>query len=681
MCDLSRLLRPRSIAVFGGGWAENVVRECRKIGFDGPVWPVHPTRETMAGIPCMRSLDDLPAAPDAAFVGVNRQASVEVIGRLSAMGAGGAVAFASGFAETTDGAALQRALVEAAGPMPVLGPNCYGIVNYLDGAALWPDQHGGARVERGVAFVSQSSNIALNVTMQRRGLPLAYAVCVGNQAQSGLAEIGAALAADPRVTAIGFYVEGLPDPPAFAAMVAEARAAGKPLVALRAGRSEQARAATVSHTASLTGDHAVAEAWFRRVGAPLARSLPDLLDALQLLHVHGALPGRDLFSLSCSGGEASLVADAAEGRRLRFPPLAPAERARIASTLNQHVAVANPLDYHTFIWGDEAALTRTFSAALSVETALALLILDFPHETRCAADSWEPALRAIAAASRATGRKAAVVSALPENMPEARAQALVAAGLAPLTSLDGALAAAEIAADCAEPPGPTPIDPRAVDGAPALLDEAEAKRRLAGFGLAAPEGRVAETPAAVAEAAAALGGLVAVKRLGLAHKTESRAVALAPADPAAAAAAMGAGPWLVERMVEGAVAEFLIGVGRDPAFGLYLTLGSGGVAAELLADVATLPLPAGPAEIGSALRGLRLFPLLDGWRGRPSADLDAVIAAADAVTRFAEAHADTLEELDVNPLIATPDGAWAADALIRLRGPKRAPPRGVLQEP
>jgi acyl-CoA synthetase (NDP forming) len=668
MRDLSRLLRPRSIAVFGGGWAENVVRECVKIGFDGPVWPVHPTRESMAGVPCLRSIDHLPAAPDAAFIGVNRTASVEVIERLSAMGAGGAVAFASGFAETADGAEIQRALVAAAGPMPVLGPNCYGIVNYLDGAALWPDQHGGARVERGVAFVSQSSNIALNVTMQRRGLPLAYAICVGNQAQSGLAEIGATLAADPRVTAIGFYIESVGDPAAFAAMAAEARAAGKPIIVLRAGRSEASRAATISHTASLTGQHGAAEAWFRRIGAPLARSLPDLLDALQLLHVHGPLAGRELISLSCSGGEASLVADAAEGRRLCFARFSEADRARIAATLNPFVAIANPLDYHTFIWGDEAALTRTFTAALTVEAALALLILDFPHEARCDTESWEPALRAIAAAARATGRPAAVVSALPENMPEARAQALASEGLAPLTSIDGALGAAELAADAAEPPGAPPLSPPLLRAAPpALLDEAEAKRRLSTFGLATPEGDVGETPEAAGAIARRLGGAVAVKRLGIAHKTEAGAVALAPDDPEAAARGMGSGPYLVERLIAGGVGELIVGVARDPEFGPILTVGIGGVAAELLADVQCLALPADPVEIEAALRRLRLFPLLDGWRGKPRADLAAAVDAIAAVARFAEAHSDALEELEVNPLIVTCDGAWAADALIRIR--------------
>lgn len=209
--DLSRLLRPRSIAVLGGGWAANVVEQCRKMGFTGDVWPVHPSRSEIGGARTYRSLADLPAPPDATFVGVNRHATLDVVAELAAMGAGGAICFASGWREAGEGG-LQERLVAAAGEMPVLGPNCYGVINYLDGALLWPDQHGGRPVERGVALISQSSNIVINLTMQARGLPVAYVACLGNAAQVGLAELGAALLADDRVSALGLYVEGANDP-------------------------------------------------------------------------------------------------------------------------------------------------------------------------------------------------------------------------------------------------------------------------------------------------------------------------------------------------------------------------------------------------------------------------------------------------------------------------------------
>ena len=167
MGRLGRLLSPRSLAVVGGRPAELALEQCRRLGFDGDLWPVHPTRPLLDGIPCFPTVDALPGVPDAALVAVNRYATVDVVGRLAAMGAGAAVCYASGFAEAgDDGRALQQDLLAAADGMPVVGPNCYGTVSATVGAALWPDQQGLSRVERGVAIVTQSGNIGLNLTLQ-----------------------------------------------------------------------------------------------------------------------------------------------------------------------------------------------------------------------------------------------------------------------------------------------------------------------------------------------------------------------------------------------------------------------------------------------------------------------------------------------------------------------------------
>ena len=174
MSPLSRFFSPKAVTVIGGGaWCEAVVRQCRATGFTGPIWPVHPKKSEVGGLPAYPNLAALPAVPDAAFIGVNRELTVTMARELSAMGCGGAVCFAAGFSEAVselaDGDALQAQLVEAAGDMRVLGPNCYGIVNALDGVALWPDRHGMSPVETGVAVIGQSSNVLINLTMQRRG--------------------------------------------------------------------------------------------------------------------------------------------------------------------------------------------------------------------------------------------------------------------------------------------------------------------------------------------------------------------------------------------------------------------------------------------------------------------------------------------------------------------------------
>lgn len=690
---LGRLLRPTSIAVVGGGFfAPNVVKQSLKMGFAGDIWPVHPTRDEIAGVRAYRSLAELPRAPDATFVGVNRHLTIEVVRELSQRGAGGAICFAAGFLETSDydadGARLQKELVEAAGDMPVIGPNCYGLINYADGALLWPDQHGGRRLaagEKGVGIITQSSNIACNLTMQKRGLPIAFLMTAGNQAQTGLSEMALGLIEDERVSALGLHIEGFDKVDGFERFAARARELSKPIVAMKVGRSEQARAATISHTASLAGSDAASDAFLKRLGIARVDTIPSFLEALKLLHAGGPLGGRRLSSMSCSGGEASVMADTAEGRRVYFPALSAAHRARVKGTLGPLVAVANPLDYHTFIWNNEPAMTQTFTAMVSGGFDLNMLVLDFPRTDRCSDADWWPTINAFEAALKANGARGAVVGSMGENLPEEHSAELLRRGIVPIHGIAETFDAAEASAfvgeawrrDIAAPVGsvgeaPPPLTPpQKGEGNTAAPDEAAAKALLASAGLPVPEGRRAANTDEAMAVAKSLGFPVALKALGIAHKSEAGALRLNLRDAATVRAAaemlVGLGSGLyVERMVSGGIAELIVGITRDPIFGPVMTVGSGGVLVELLKDSATLLLPATRADIEAALRGLKLFPLLDGYRSRPKADVGAAVEAIARIADFAVANAGAIEELDVNPLIvcAEGQGAWIADALL-----------------
>ncbi len=705
--DLSRLLRPTSIAVVGGGFfAPNVVKQSLKMEFAGDIWPVHPTKDEVAGVRAYRSLAELPRAPDATFIGVNRHLTIEVVRELKRRGAGGAICFAAGFLETgdydPDGARLQQQLVEAAGDMPVIGPNCYGLINYADGALLWPDQHGGRRLapgEKGVGIITQSSNIACNLTMQKRGLPVAFLMTAGNQAQTGLSEMALGLIEDERVSALGLHIEGFDKVAGFERFAARARELGKPIVAMKAGRSEQARAATISHTASLAGSDAASDAFLKRLGIARVDTIPSFLEALMLLHAGGPLRGRRLSSMSCSGGEASVMADTAEGRRVHFPKLTEAHRDRVRETLGPLVAVANPLDYNTYIWGKEEQLTGTFSAMVSGGFDLNMLVLDFPRTDRCSDADWWPTINAFEAALKANGARGAVVGSMDENLPEEHSAELLRRGIVPIHGIAEAFDATEAAAaigEAWERDLPSPLwggsIGKADRGAGAGLhpplalphkgegdtgaspDEAAAKALLAQAGLPVPEGYRAATVDEAVDAAKSLGFPVALKALGIAHKSEAGAVMLnlrdADAVRNAADALVGLGSGLyVERMVQGGIAELIVGITRDPIFGPVMTVGSGGVLVELLKDSATLLLPATRGDLEAALRGLKLFPLLDGYRGRPKGDLGAAVEAIERIAGFALVHAEAIEELDINPLMVCAEGrgAWIADALLILR--------------
>lgn len=671
MRSLTRLLNPRSIAVIGGGaWCESVLSQCKAFGYSGKLTAIHPKRSDVGGVPAVETLSDLIDVPDAIFIGVNRYITIEVVREAARLGVGGAICFASGFreaaAELEDGNGLQDALIEAAGDMPILGPNCYGFINALETASLWPDQHGLAKVDRGVAIISQSSNIALNLTMQTRGLPVAYVLTVGNQAQSGLSEIGQTLLDDERVTAIGLHIEGIDDLRAFEAFARKAWACGKPVVALKTGRSEQAQAATVSHTASIAGSSAGASALFSRLGIAEVRSLPVLLETLKLMHVHGPLPNARIASMSCSGGEASLMADIGLAYGVTFPELSAKQSEDLRASLGPKVALANPLDYHTYIWGDAEAMTGTFAAMMSGDLALGLVVLDFPRSDRCDGAEWIKVIDPIETAARVSGKRMGVVASLSETIPESVAEDLISRKIVPFAGMEEALAAISAASNLSPPPAGSdihvPVPLKQVE----TLGEDAAKDRLSAFGIRVPRRATATSKEEAAAVSKNVGYPAVLKGLGIAHKSEAGAVVLnimSDTDVRDAADTMPADSFLIEEMVTGSVAELLIGVVRDPSHGYVLTIAAGGILTELLEDGVSLTVPASRADLENALDRLRISKVLKGFRGRPVCNIDKILDTIQALQSFVLSEA--VEEAEINPLLCGPDFAIAADALIR----------------
>lgn len=669
MSLLARALSPRSIAVIGGAPAARVVEQCRKLGFTGEIWPVHPTRSDMHGEKCFPTIDRLPGAPDVAFVAVNRHLTVEAVRSLAAFGAGGAVCYASGFAESGE-VDLQRELTAAAGDMPLIGPNCYGYVNALDGVALWPDEHGCTALDRGVGIVSQSGNMGLNLTLAHRGLPLAYLVTVGNQAVSGTEDVLEHFIEDERVTAIGLFIEAIRDPQRFADIADLAFANGKRIVALQTGRSETGALIAASHTASLAGNREAYEAFFTRCGVALVDTPTELIETLKLLHHGGPLTGPLMASLSCSGGEASLVADLSESTSLRFEPFPEEQRDRIEATLTELVHVANPFDYHTFMWGDREAMARTFAETMNGPHDTTMLVLDAPNSPMLDASTWITAADAFADAAEATGRRGVVVATIPECLSGELRTLISQRGLAPLQGLREALTALDRGAWLTSHlPIPNVAE---VTTAPStkLVDEAKAKELLADFGIRVPRGTRCLLVEA-AETAAEIGWPVTVKGVGIAHKSEANAVHVGISDTTQLDAALarlpeGLDEVLIEETISGVIAEILVSIRRVPPIGWLIVVGAGGIATEILRDTASLIAPASRAEAEDALRSLRIAPILDGHRGRPAIDFDALL---DLVMRLQEVTiASNVVEIELNPVLATPSEAVAVDALLIVEG-------------
>ncbi|HEY2339511.1 MAG TPA: acetate--CoA ligase family protein, partial [Steroidobacteraceae bacterium] len=602
LSNLQRLLAPRSLALIGGTWADAAEAASRVLGYTGEVWRVHPTRVSSAAQRYFRSVDELPSAPDAAFVAAPNREVPAIAAALARRGAGGFVCFAAGFSETAteEGRHLTNDLLASAADLPFLGPNCYGFVNFLDGAALWPDQLVGRRRERGVALICQSGTIALNLLFNDRSLPLGCVLTVGNQTRLAAEDLIEHLCADERVTAIGLYLEGLRDAARFAQAAEHARLAGKPLALIKAGRTAASSEAVRTHTGALAGADNVFDAFCSQAGVARCESLASLCETLKLFHCGGPLRGRRILAMGASGGDTAMAADAARDLSLEFPPF-PAEAAgQLRALLTERVHISNPFDFHTHVWFDYPRQRSMFGIAQRAGFDLVAFLLDCPPAGADDA-AYVRAIEEFGAALPGAATRGAVMCSLPESLGSAVRERCFALGLVPLQGQREALEAIDLTARAGEAwQRGAPLElqrPRTAAATARSLSEPEAKEALAAYGVVVPRSRVV-APGEAPEAAAALGFPVVIKAAGAAleHKSELGGVVLnvrTPSEAAAAAQQLSSlsQSLLIEEMVGDGVAEVLIGLRVDPQFGLVLVLGAGGVLTELLHDSVTLLPP------------------------------------------------------------------------------------------
>ena len=683
--DIHRLIAPRSIALIGAGaWTDAVAAGNIAIGYSGVLWRVHPTRRSTATTTYYRSVADLPGIPDAAFLAVTNHEAPSVAGALAARGAGGFVCFTAGFSETgtESGIELTHELVGNAGALPFFGPNCYGFVNFFDQVAMMPDQIVGSPIDRGVALICQSGTIALTLMFNHRSLPIGCLFTVGNQTRLAVEDLIEILCGDARVTAFGLYLEGIKDPEAFARAAALARAAGKPIVVIKSGRTAAAARTAHSHTGALAGADEVFEAFCRQAGIARCDTLGTLCETLKLFHTGGPLAGRKVLVMGASGGDMAMTADVSREMDLDFAPISQARAASLREVLTDRVTIANPFDIHTYLWFDPPALKRVFSEVLRSGYDAAGFVLDSPPEGKADSAAYDAVIDVFIEAARGAPTRAALIASLPETMSTRIRQRCLDGGVIPLQGQREALEAISLAggvgaAWTSNPSVQLHLPPLRACASSDIyaLGEHEGKAVLAEFGVRVPQGKLVPAHAA-AEAALALGFPVVMKASGahLEHKTDVGGVVLnvrteADARNAAERLAKLSDTLLVEEMFTDGVAEVLVGVIVDPQFGQVLVLGAGGVFTEIMSDSVSLLPPWTHASIESALRRLTVGKLLGGYRGKPAADVGALIGTILGVARYASDNLAAVIEIDVNPVIVRPAGlgAVAVDTMISLQ--------------
>ncbi|MFC4274857.1 acetate--CoA ligase family protein [Achromobacter aloeverae] len=694
---ISRLLKPRSVAVIGASadgrkTAGRPVAYLRKHGYTGDIYPVNPRVDSIEGLPCYPDIASLPAVPDVGIVLVGAERAHQAVRELAQQGAAAAIVLASGYTETgAEGARRQAQLIEAAGAMRLLGPNTIGLVNLTDDIVL--SASGALEMEHfptgAIGVVSQSGGIlgALLSRAAARGIGLSKLISTSNEVDLELADFIDYLADDDATRVIALYVESVRNPEKFRAAALKAARAGKPVVAFKIGRSEAGAKAAVSHTGALAGADRMYDALFRQTGVIRAQAFGDLLDIPAALATGRVLRGNRVAILTSTGGAGTLVSDSLGVSGFDTPAPDPETAARLrALQTGDHAALdRNPIDVTLaglqpdLLRGAIRALLESpsydaltiivGSSSLAMPELMAGAIQDClpesdkpviayvsPHAPAVAALLTQRGVPAFAAAESCT-------VALDGMLRHARWQAPAPA--APAASVD-------VAEDVAEIPAGS-------------LDEAQAKQLFARFGVPCARETVVLTAAEAERAAQSFGGRVVLKILTgeITHKSDVGGVAvnLAPEQVGARLTAMQAEVrdrtgivqqrFLVQEMVAGGT-ELILGMHRDP-LGTAILLGMGGITAELFKDTAMRLLPAGVAGLSreealDMVRELKTWPLLDGYRGRPKADVAALVDAIVAFSRMTARLGERLVEAEINPIFVLPrgQGVRAADGVAVL---------------
>lgn len=692
--SLARLLDPASIAIVGasdnpdkiGG---RPIHYMRRHGYAGTLYPINPQRAEVQGERAWPSLAALPAAPDLAIVAVAGEQAVRAVDDCAALGVAAAIVISAGFSETGEaGRALQDAMTaraRAAG-MRIVGPNSQGLANFGNGAiasfsTMFLEVAPG---DGPVAVISQSGGMCAMVygLLRQRGIGVRHVHATGNEADVSVAELACATLRDPEVGCVLLYLESLREAGPLAEAAALARARGVPLIVVKSGRSEAGARAAASHTGALANEDRAVDAFFEHHGILRARDPQELVRYAELA-LRSPLPqGPRVVVVSNSGASCVLASDAAAERGLEIAPLAPATQQALADRLPGYATTVNPVDITAALLSNNGLFGQVLPV-IGTDPAADMFLLDIPVAGRgYDVDSFATDAAGFA---RAASKPVVVVAwqdnvaatfrahGLPVYADEIQAMDALSAllRLRRLRERDGLIPA---------PQGAVTADP-APHAAGGFLSEAASLALLADNGLAVIEHAICRTADEAVAAWHRIGAPVALKACSaqLPHKSEHGLVALGLNDEAVLRTAFAHqaqtlgkldvrdGAWLVARMRRG-LHECALGARVDPVLGPVVMIGSGGKYVEALRDVAVLMPPFDAAQVIEKLRGLRIGALLQGVRGDPPADVEALARQAVALGDYALAAGPRLASIDINPVMvgAVGQGAVAVDALVEL---------------
>ena len=690
--NLGFMLKAKSVAVVGisglDRFGGEVYRNLKDLGYQGRIYGVNPRYETLYGQKIYASLSELPERPDCAILAVPNSRLLPVLKEAASLSVPSTVIYASAFGDV-EGVPLQTALVEVAqrAGMAVCGTNCMGTVSYAENLAMsgYPVPPG---KPGGITFISHSGSVWDAMQQNIRSIHFNYMISAGNEMVTTMAEYMLYALSDPSTKVIGLFMETVRKPNAFCRALEQAAAKDIPVVVLKVGRSNRGAQMAQAHSGALAGEYATYEALFEHYGVQQVRSLDEMMDALELF-ASGMRPHNSkLAAILDSGGERSMMVDLAEEVGVEWAELEPETLETLAELLEPGVEAENPLDaYGTGNYFEEIYVGGMKALDQDPKTGLSVLCVDLYR-----ANTEPPTYPSITIPIKdELGAPFAVVANASGTAADFKVAEFREAGIPVLMGTETGLrairhlfayaefqrirqAATDDSSTAPEFARPDADQLAALRSRLALaetaLDEVESKQILAAYGLRVSREQIAETCDEAAAAAQLIGYQVAVKTAaGTTHKSEVNGYHLNIASQTELESAyrdlesrLGQRV-VVQEMVPPGV-ELLLGITSDPQFGPVLMVGIGGVLVELIRDAKLIWLPARPNTIQASWLSLKSAQVFEGLRGKPKPDLDAVVDAAARLAQFAADAGDLIAELDINPLIAGPDGAIVVDALI-----------------
>ena len=680
--SIDRFFKAKSVVFIGGKDIFVPIRELKRRGFKGKIFVVNPSREKIYNYRCLRKISDLPICPDAAFIAVPAKEVIATVIELKNVKCKGIVCYSAGFKETGKaGQDLEESLIKECGNIPLIGPNCYGFINFTDNVALWPFSHKGKRCKKGIALITQSGMLSSDIIMATRSLPISFMVSAGNQAVTKIEDLIYYFSKKTNVSCIAIHIEGISNLTRFVEASKFSFNAGKPIIAYKTGKSQIGKRIAKSHTGSLSGNNEMYSALFKQLAITEVYDPIQLLETAKLFSISRPIKTNKILALTCSGGGAAMVADNAEELELKLPNFSKNQKKILEKVLPKIATISNPLDYTTPIWGIPEKTVPVFKNALKNDYSTAILVQDFPHaQINDTEQLYLNDTKAFIDECKLVGLTPIICSTLPENINEGVGNKILKLGGVPMQGIYNCLNAVKHLLDYNNFSYKRELQnfklAQRENNRSIYTNEYQGKISINTNGIKVPSAQPIEKLKDLEKIKIKFPIALKFTSLKILHKTDFGAVKLninnstelkskyQEIKKSLGSKMINNGTFFIEEMLPTPIAEMFLSIRSDKTFGNVLVVGMGGALTELYRDTKTFILPVSKKYISEEMKKMKFFNLINGFRNNNKAKLNVIINEIFKLVDFHSQEENECTSIEINPFFIYEDSIIAADCVL-----------------